>query len=255
MSPVASACLLAAVAGGMLLWAPAAVARRVASAITGAAVAAVVAAVVVGVPAVVVVAGVAGGLSPFLIARQRRARHARERVESWPDAIDVIRAGVRAGAPLGQAIVDAAARVPPPLRTDFDSFAGHIAAGRPTRVALAGLAAGEDPVARRVTGVLIVADRVGSADVGVVLDSLSGYLRADVAQRREVAARHSWNVAAARIAVLAPWLTVAALAVQPEGRAAYSSPEGTVLLIAVGLLTAVAYWSMQRLAAPDGGPS
>ena len=91
-------------------------------------------------------------------------------------------------------------------------------------------------------------DDLGSGDTGRILESLGTFLRADVAQQREIAARHSWNVAAARMAVVAPWVTVAALSAQPSGRAAYSSTGGTLLLAAVAVVTAVAYAAMSRLA-------
>ncbi len=243
---IGPACLLLAAVGALVAWAPAQLVRAIAIAAGSGMVGAVVSSVLVGIPAVTAVAAAAAAATPTVVLRGRSQRQAEARRASWPDAIDVVRAGVRAGAPLGQSVADAAQRVPDPLAPAFGRGAADLAMGRPTRVAVTALAV--DPVGRRVSAVLQVADEVGSSDVGVVLDTLSSFLRADTAQRREVAARHSWNVAAARLAVCAPWLTVAALAVQPDGRAAYSTVTGTVLLSAVAVITAAAYWIMSRVA-------
>lgn len=245
------ACLTAGVVGALLVWAPGRLLRVIGAGAACAAGAAALTWVSMGIPAVTLVAAAVAAWSPTGFQRARSRRERERRREAWPDAIDGVRAALRAGAPLGQAVADAAERVPEPLKEPFREAAAAVAFGRPTRSAVTALAV--DPVGIRVVAIIQVADEVGSADIGVVLDALGCFLRADSAQRREVAARHSWNVAAARLAVLAPWLTVAALSLQPEGRAAYSTRTGTLLLIAVAGVTAVAYGAMSRAAAaPDG---
>lgn len=248
---IALACLVLATAGAVLAWAPPDRVRALAIATAGGILGAGVAAVLVGIPAVTAVAGLAAAAAPHVAARGRTRRVAEERRSAWPDAIDSVRAGIRAGAPLGQAVADAAPRVPDSLTDPFTRAALALTGGRPTQVAVTELAV--DPVGQRVTAILQVADEVGASDIGSVLDALGSFLRADNAQRREVAARHSWNMAAARLAVLAPWLTVAALAIQPDGRAAYASPTGTVLLSGVAVVTAAAYWTMTKVAGDRRG--
>lgn len=243
----------ALVVGGLILVVPPGAMRPAAvkPAILGAAagaVAALSAQHVFGIVAVTAVAAVAGGCAPGLW-RKRRARLDRHRErEAWPDAIDTVRAGVRAGAPLPEAVIEAAVRVPESLRPRFAAAAARLAVGEAFGAAIRRLDPGpdRDPVAARVVAVLTLADDVGSADTGQVLDSLVGFIRSDLAQQRDIAARHSWNVAAARLAVVAPWLTVAALSLQPSGRAAYATTGGTVLLLVVAAASALAYAVMTR---------
>ena len=60
--------------------------------------------------------------------------------------------------------------------------------------------------------------------------------RADNAQRREVAARHSWNMAAARLCSSGALAHGGGIG-DPAGRAAYASPTGTVLPSGVAVVT------------------
>lgn len=205
-----------------------------------------------GIPAIAGVAALSGVAGPAL-ARRRVARlAAQRRATVWPDAIDMIRAVLGAGATLPEAIADSADRAPQELAVQFRAAAGRLRMGDPFAKAVRHLDRGQDPVARRVIPVLVLADEIGSSDTGRVLESLSAFVRADLAQQREVAARHSWNVSAARVAVLAPWLTVAALSVQPSARTAYSSSVGTALLAVVAVVTVVAYAVMSRAGRVSG---
>jgi tight adherence protein B len=61
--------------------------------------------------------------------------------------------------------------------------------------------------------------------------------------RAEVDARQSWVRGAAVLGLVAPWVILVLLALRPEGSAAYSSPEGVVLIV-VGALVSVAAFRM-----------
>ncbi len=228
--------------------------RSLAVATAAAAVGALAAGVLVGTPVVIALAAIAAAVTPTVHRRGRRERN-RARVRSqWPDAIDTVRSGVRSGATLADAVAGAAPRVPSELAPRFQQVAAQLSVGVGFGKAVSALAVADDPVGDRVTAFLTLSDEIGSADTGRVLKALTDFLRADIAQQRDVAARHSWNVAAARIAVAAPWLTVAALSMQPGARAAYASAGGSVLLAAVAAITATAYAAMNRVgrARPTG---
>lgn len=212
--------------------------------ITGAA----AAGIVLGVPALCLVAGAAAAAAPELHRRRQLADVRAATTAAWPDAIDLIRAAIRSGVAVPDAVAEPARRGPAVLRSRFADYRRKLTAGAPFEQALTALDDPGDPVVASVAPALRTAARVGAADVGAVLTALSEFQRAEVAQRREIEARHSWNVAAARLAVAAPWLTVAALSVQPEARAAYSSTGGTVLLSCVLVLTVGAYVAMRRIA-------
>ena len=67
--------------------------------------------------------------------------------------------------------------------------------------------------------------------------------------RGEIDARQSWTVNAARVAVAAPWLAVAALSVRGEAAAAYASAAGAAVLLVTAVVGVGAYWAMTRIAA------
>lgn len=206
----------------------------------------------VGVPALCLVVAVVTAAAPTLHRRRQEGIRRAETGAAWPDAIDLIRAAIRSGVAVPDAVAEPARRGPLVLRSRFAAYHRRLAAGEAFEEALAALDDPDDPAVVSVCAALRTAARVGAADVGGVLSAMAEFQRAEVAQRREIEARHSWNVAAARLAVAAPWLTVAALSLQPEARAAYSSPGGTVLLTCVLLLTIGAYAAMRRIARPEG---
>lgn len=247
---------LVLLAAGVLLLVPwsAARLRSVGRAGAGSVGAGTVAALLCPVPAVVVVAAVFGGAIPAWWQRRRVAAAALRSRSAWPDAIDTIRAAVRAGATVAEATAAPGRRArplgsqPTGLEARFARYRRRLAAGELFDSAVAALHLPDDPIADRVIAVLRLAASAGSADVGRVLAALSAFVRADLAQQREIAARQQWNVAAARVAAAAPWLTVMLLAVQPTAREVYASAAGAVLLAVVAVVSVGAYWLMTRAA-------
>ena len=240
--------VLLAIAGGTLLVAPVRITspRRIMSTAAAGAAAAVPAAVVVGIPVVTVLAALGGAALPGVRRRAARRRAEQACREAWADAVIVVRSGVRAGWPVAESVARAVERVPPVLRPRFTAVRAGLAVGESFRHAVAPLACDED--GRRFAAVLTLAEELGASDTGQVLDAYAEFLGAEVAQRREVAARHSWNVSAARVALAAPWLTVLALGLQLSVRESYASPAGTVLLSVVAVVTVIAYSIMMAVA-------
>ncbi|HZB48729.1 MAG TPA: hypothetical protein VE547_06500, partial [Mycobacteriales bacterium] len=99
----------------------------------------------------------------------------------------------------------------------------------------------------RVVATVRMAGEVGGTELGPVLRALSAFLREDARVRAELEARQSWTVAAARLAVAAPWLVLLLLATQPGTLSAYDSPTGTVILLGGAVVGAVAYRLMVRI--------
>ena len=66
--------------------------------------------------------------------------------------------------------------------------------------------------------------------------------------RADIAARQSWTVVSARVAVAAPWLTLALLCTRPESAAAYRSATGALIVAVTAGLSCAAYVLMQRIA-------
>jgi len=168
--------------------------------------------------------------------------------EIWPDAIDNLRSAIRAGLTLPEALAQLAEQGPQELREAFASFATDYRAGTRFGDALDRLKQKlSDPTADRLVAALHVTREVGGADIGRLLETLSDFLRDDSRTRAELEARQSWTVNGARLAVVAPWLILLLLSLQPEAAAAYQTIAGlVVLLIGMGV-SIVCYQLMLRI--------
>lgn len=200
------------------------------------------------VPAVSVAFAVMAAWAPLAVVRAR-ARKQRSRLRDvWPDAVDHIASGVRAGLSLPEALIQLGHRGPAELRPAFEAF-GHDyrASGRFTdsldrlKERLA------DPVADRLVEAVRLAREVGGSDLGRVLRALSTFLREDARSRAELEARQSWTVNAARLAMVAPWIVLLLMATRGTALQAYREPTGVIILIIGAVLSVVAYQVMTRI--------
>jgi tight adherence protein B len=191
---------------------------------------------------------VLGALVPSAVVRRAARQRTADRRGLWPEVVDSIASGVRAGLSLPEALAAVGERGPEPLRPAFAAFgADHRASGR-TAEALDRLRERlSDPVGDRVVETVRLAREVGGTDVGTVLRTLAAFLREDARTRAELEARQSWTVNAARVAVSAPWLVLLLLGSQPETARAYGTGTGTVVLAAGGLACVLAYRAMVRI--------
>jgi tight adherence protein B len=189
-----------------------------------------------------------GGYLPFAVLRGRARRRQREFAEVWPEAVDNLVSGIRAGLALPEALAGLAVRGPEPLRDAFAAFAlDYQASGRfvdaldrlKDRLA--------DPVGDRVVEALRVAREVGGGDLGRLLRSLSSFLREDARTRSELESRQAWTVNGARLAVSAPWLVLLLLSFQHDVIARYATPAGVVVLVVGAGTCLAAYWLMMRI--------
>ena len=185
---------------------------------------------------------------PFLIISSR-ARNRRTRLrEVWPEAVDTLVSGVRAGMSLPEALTNLGERGPEAVRPQFRAFATDYAASARFDSSLDRLKTRfADPVADRIVEALRLAHEVGGTDLGTLLRSLSQMLREDMRTRGELEARQSWTVNGAKVAVAAPWLVLALLATRPQAAAAYATTAGAVILLIGAVVSVVAYRLMLRL--------
>jgi tight adherence protein B len=185
---------------------------------------------------------------PRLLVTRLRHRRQSDLRELWPEVVDNLTSGVRAGLSLPEALSAIGIRGPEPLREPFRHFGtDYRTTGRfnesldRLKVALA------DPVGDRVCESMRVAREVGGTDLGRLLTTLSSFLRDDARTRSELIARQSWSVNAARMAVCAPWLVLVLLATQQETLTAYDTPTGTLILVIGAVLSLIAYRLMIRI--------
>ncbi len=185
---------------------------------------------------------------PFLIISSR-ARNRRTRLrEVWPEAVDTLVSGVRAGMSLPEALTNLGERGPEAVRLQFRAFAADYAATARFDNSLDRLKARfADPVADRIVEALRLAHEVGGTDLGTLLRSLSQMLREDMRTRGELEARQSWTVNGAKVAVAAPWFVLALLSTRSQAAAAYATATGAVILLAGAVVSIIAYRLMLRL--------
>jgi len=201
------------------------------------------------IPSIALCFAVFAAMAPWAVVRGRaRRRRARLR-QLWPEVVDHLGSGIRAGLALPEAVAQIGERGPVELREPFTAFAeDYRATGRFGESLDALKARLADPVADRIVEALRLTRDVGGTDLGRLLRTLSTFLREDVRTRGELEARQSWTVYAARLAVAAPWIVLALLATRPEAAAAYDTPAGLAVLAVGGACTVVAYLVMLRIA-------
>lgn len=185
---------------------------------------------------------------PFALVAYRAGRRQAALRNVWPEVVDNLASGIRAGLSLPEAVAQIGDKGPEHVRPAFAAFAADFrVSGRfsdsldELKVRLA------DPVADRIIEALRITREVGGTDVGRLLRTLSEFLREDARTRGELEARQSWTVNAARLAVAAPWIVLAMLSTRGANAAAFNSATGVTVLIAGGAATIVAYRLMVRL--------
>jgi tight adherence protein B len=199
-------------------------------------------------PPVAVVFGAIGAYLPVAVVRGRARRRQREFAVVWPEAVDSLASGVRAGLSLSDALSALGTRGPEPLREPFVAFAlDYQASGRfgesldrlKDRLA--------DPVGDRVVEGLRIAREVGGGELGRLLRNLSSYLRDEARTRAEMESRQAWTVNGARLAVAAPWVVLLFMSFRPEVIGQYASAGGAAVLGLGVVLCVVAYALMMRI--------
>jgi tight adherence protein B len=199
-------------------------------------------------PAIACAFAALAAAAPEALVRARARRRRDDLREVWPDVVDHLASGVRAGLSLPEAVAQLAERGPVALREPFARFAAdYRTTGRfgecldllKDRLA--------DPVADRIVEALRLTREVGGTDLGRLMRSLSDFLREDARTRGELEARQSWTVNGARIAAAGPWIVLALLASRPETAQAYNSAAGVAVLATGAGCSVVAYRLMRRI--------
>ncbi len=203
---------------------------------------------VTGTPPVALIFGAMAAGVPWATVSARGRRRQREFALVWPEVVDSLSSGVRAGLSLPEAVSALGERGPEVLRPAFGDFArDYHATGRfgpaldRLKVALA------DPVGDRVIEGLRIAREVGGGELGRMLRSLSSHLRDDERIRAELESRQAWTVNGARLAVAAPWVVLLIMGFRSDAIATFGTPAGTLVLLVGAASCVVAYQLMMRI--------
>ena len=201
-----------------------------------------------GAPAIAALFGAMAGLGPHTAVRGRARRRQAKLREVWPEVVDHLASGVRAGLALPEALAQLGDRGPEELREPFTRFAeDYRATGRFSQCLDVLKARLSDPVADRIVEALRITRDVGGTDLGRLLRTLSQFLRDDARTRGELEARQSWTVGAARLAAGAPWVVLALLSTRSEAAQAFNTPAGVAVLMGGAAACVVAYRMMLRI--------
>lgn len=203
---------------------------------------------ITGLPVLAVLAALAAATAPVFYLRGRRLRLRKARRQLWPDVCDLLVAAIRVGLSLPDAVASLSDSAPPAVRPAFDVFARDLHATGRFETSLDRLKATlADPIADRIAETLRMARQVGGTELTGVLRALSSSVRADAALRGEVEARQSWIRGAAVLGTIAPWVILGLLVLRPEGREAYASAEGMVVIVIGAAVSVIAYRIMLRI--------
>ena len=199
-------------------------------------------------PAIALAFAVMASYAPVALVKYRARQRRSELRDLWPEIVDNLASGVRAGLSLPEALTQVGLRGPAELRRPFQHFGEDYRATGRFYQCLDRLKAGlADPVGDRIVESLRMAREVGGTDLGRLLRTLSAFLREDARTRAELETRQGWTINAARLAVAAPWIVLALLSLRPEAVDAYNSAAGLVVLLIGGGLCLVAYRVMVRI--------
>ena len=179
-------------------------------------------------------------------AQQRKKRsYAREQ---WPDVLDDVVSGLRAGLSIGESLASLSERGPQEMRQHFSIFADELQATARLDSALTRLKDEmKEPVADKVVESMRLASKLGGHDLASILSDLATSLRAENRARGELLARQSWTRGGAKVAAAAPWIVLVLLSTRPNFSDALATAEGSVVLLFGFILTVIAYGLMVRI--------
>ena len=181
-----------------------------------------------------------GAIGILLEVLNARAISRRASIAStWPAVLDALISSLSSGSSLTESIFELAEDGPPILRRHFQKFRQDLEGGKRLADSLENLKQRLGNIySDRLVELLLLVSKAGGAGLVESLKNQVKLARSDLAFSGELTSRLGWITGTAKIAVGAPWLVVVMLATRPENASAYSSPEGSMLLI-FGLLLSI----------------
>ena len=219
--------------------------------LTAAALISVALALITGITGLGVVAGITAVAVPWAMRQSAASRRARQLSEEWPALIDALVAALRAGGTVTGAMAALAASTRGVVAEGARDYVIAVSTTSDVSSSLTLVKKTWDSaVGDRIVETLRLASECGGVGSMHGLIALARDVRRESGVRAEVRARAAWIRVAAIVGSLAPWIAVIVLGTRPEGREAYGTPAGTLVLIAGYAVTVVAYVLVSRIARP-----
>jgi tight adherence protein B len=185
-----------------------------------------------------------------LYSSNRRSKNLRllEIRRAWPEALRHMASMLESGDSVGQCIGALASQGPKELRTHFERCARRYRATGDLDSALALLEAelGYRDFSGSVRALRLAINSGGSELIEVLKTAAD--IEADrFAAEREVHARQSWTVTAARAAAASPWIVLALMLSKPQTAAVYRTALGNIVVGIGAATTFVGYVAMKLI--------
>jgi tight adherence protein B len=185
---------------------------------------------------------------PYFFTQLKAEKARNDLALLWPEIVDLIISGLRSGLPLAETIIQLGYRGPEQSRDIFQKCEEVLRnRGDFSTVFLLMKDGFADPLADQVCEVLDFARSSGSSDISTTLRTLGDHIRADLAVRSEIRAKHGWIRNSAVIATLAPWILLLILSAQPSTVRAFSTGTGVFVLVLGITMSVTAFIWMGRV--------
>lgn len=186
---------------------------------------------------------------PIASCRQRRETRMNAAVDAWPRMIEEIRTlASSVGRSIPQALFEVGTNSPRELREAFDAAQREWLLSTDFRRTVALLKAKlADPTADMVCETLLIAHEVGGSDIDRRLEALAEDRRQDMQSRKDARARQAGARFARRFVLIVPiGMALAGMSVG-NGRAAYQSAIGQLLVCAAIAMVVACWWWAGRI--------
>ncbi len=180
-----------------------------------------------------------------------RAR-ARQVSDEWPSVLESLESAAQSGMSLLDSIRDLAESTQLLVSRDF-AFACQLCdlgAGLDAALTQLKQRFGLSICDSTIETLRLVNDSGGAGYLSA-LRHQSRAIRASSSVSRQIQAKQGWVLGTAKIAVAAPWLIVVLLSVRPENAVAYSSLQGSMLLLAGLAASVVAVYLIAKIGKTD----
>lgn len=210
---------------------------------------------IIGSPLLAAPFALATAYLPFYFTARKNEKARNQLANLWPELVDHLISGLRSGLSLAETLIQLGHRGPEESRHifleceailrnngDFAAVFEHIKGSF------------ADSLADQVCEVLDFARVSGSRDITTTLRTLGDHIRADIAIRSEIRAKHGWIKNSAVIATLAPWILLLILSAQPSTIQAFSTGAGVFVLVLGVVMSGVAFFWMGKAGKLEEAP-
>jgi len=200
-------------------------------------------------PLIALIAAVAAGSLPILLVRWMAKRRLAKFEEQFPEAIDLIARGLRAGHALTTTLGMVAEEAPEPVRGEFRLLYDRQNYGMPLSDAFRSFAERIPLLDARFFATSVLTQRESGGNLGEVLDNLAALIRERFRLKRHVRAVSAHGRMTGWVLSMLPMAIAAILAVVAPGYIdiMFRDPLGRMIVITALVMQAIGAFIMRRI--------